>query len=427
MEKTSRYTHLTLEERRIILSGITNGSTKATIAQIIGKDKSTIGKEIKAHRILVKKCPLPLECTAYRKCIYDRQCTLDCPGYMPFRCWRRDHSPGASNGCSERSKCRFDKYEYNPEKAQAVYRETLVDSRAGVNLTFTEAKTMADIIGPLLRQGLSPYQILQTHPELGICEKTLYNYIESEVFHEMAGITSMDLRRKVSRKPRKSAKTSYKKRQDRHYLQGRTYQDYRSYLAENPDAFVTQMDTVYNDESSGPFIQTFKFVRAGLIFALLHEEKTASAILSGVCLLEEILTPSLFRKYVHVLLTDRGSEFAAAQAMETASDGTRRTRVFFCDPMQSGQKGTLENKHIELRYILPKQTNLRELGLTSQEDLNLVLSHVNSAPVKSLDGKSPMELTAFLYPDLYEKLLDYGIRKIERDGIILKPYLLKTR
>lgn len=67
MEKTSRYTHLTLEERRIILSGITNGSTKATIAQIIGKDKSTIGKEIKAHRILVKKCPLPLECTAYRK------------------------------------------------------------------------------------------------------------------------------------------------------------------------------------------------------------------------------------------------------------------------------------------------------------------------------------------------------------------------
>lgn len=286
---------------------------------------------------------------------------------------------------------------------------------------------MADIIGPLLRQGLSPYQILQTHPELGVCEKTLYNYIESEVFHEVAGITAMDLRRQVSRKPRKSVKTTYKKRQDRQYLQGRTYQDYRSYLAENPDAFVTQMDTVYNDESRGPFIQTFKFVQAGLLFALLHQEKTAFAMLSGVCFLEEILSPSLFRKYVHVLLTDRGSEFTAAQAMETASDGTRRTRVFFCDPMQSGQKGTLENKHIELRYILPKQTDLRGLGLNGQDDLNLVLSHVNSAPVKSLNGKSPMELTAFLYPNLYKKLLGYGIRKIERDSIILKPYLLKTR
>ncbi len=427
MENSNAYSHLTLEERRIILKGITNGSTKTAIAQTIGKDKSTIGKEIRAHRILVKKCHLPLECSAYRKCAFDRQCTPDCPGYIPFRCSRRDRSPGACNGCPNRSRCRFDKYEYNPEKAQALYRETLVDSRAGVNLTSTEAKTMADTIGPLLRQGLSPYQILQAHPELGVCEKTIYNYIESDVFHEVAGITVMDLRRKVSRRPPKSKAATYKKRQDRRYLQGRTYRDYNAYLAENPDAFVTQMDTVYNDESDGPFIQTFKFVKAGLLFALLQEEKTASAMLSGVSLLEEILGPRLFRKYAHVLLTDRGSEFSAAQAMETAADGSRRTRVFFCDPMQSGQKGTLENKHIELRYILPKQTDLRGLGLVNQDALNLVLSHVNSAPVESLGGKSPLELTAFLYPDLYEKLLAFGIRKIESDSVILKPYLLKNR
>lgn len=427
MENTNAYSHLTLEERRIILKGIINGSTKAAIAQTIGKDKSTIGKEIKAHRVLVKKCPLPLECSAYKKCTFDRQCKTDCPDYTPFRCSRRDRSPGACNGCSNRSRCRFDKYEYNPENAQAVYRETLVDSRAGVNLTSKEAKAMADIIGPLLHQGLSPYQILQAHPELGVCEKTIYNYIESDVFHEVAGITVMDLRRKVSRKLPKSKATIYKKRQDRRYLQGRTYKDYNAYLAENPDVFVTQMDTVYNDESRGPFIQTFKFVKAGLLFALLHEEKTASAMLSGVCLLEEILESQLFQKYVHVLLTDRGSEFSAAQDMETAADGSRRTRVFFCDPMQSGQKGTLENKHVELRYILPKQTNLWSLGLVDQNALNLVLSHVNSAPVESLGGKSPLELTAFLYPDLYEKLLAFGIQKIESDSVILKPYLLKNR
>lgn len=427
MENTNAYSHLTLEERRIILKGITNGSTKTAIAQTIGKDKSTIGKEIKAHRVLVKKCPLPLECSSYRKCAFDRQCTLDCPDYTPFRCSRRDRSPGACNGCSNRNKCRFDKYEYNPEKAQAVYRETLTDSRAGVNLTSSEAKAMANIIGPLLQQGLSPYQILQAHPELGVCEKTIYNYIESDVFHEVAGITVMDLRRQVSRKLPKSKAVTYKKRQDRRYLQGRTYRDYNTYLAENPDVFVTQMDTVYNDESHGPFIQTFKFVKAGLLFAFLQEEKTASAMLAGVTLLEEVLGPQLFRKYVHVLLTDRGSEFSAAQAMETAADGSRRTRVFFCDPMQSGQKGTLENNHIELRYILPKQTDLRGLGLVDQDALNLVLSHVDSAPVESLGGKSPLELTAFLYPDLYEKLLAFGIRKIESDSVILKPYLLKNR
>jgi len=78
------------------------------------------------------------------------------------------------------------------------YRTTLVDSREGVNLTVQEARVIADVVAPLLKQGQSPYQILAAHPELNISEKTLYNYIENEVFHEIAGITVMDLRRQVS-------------------------------------------------------------------------------------------------------------------------------------------------------------------------------------------------------------------------------------
>lgn len=425
MNNTNAFSHLTLEERRIILAGITNGSTKTAIAQTIGKDKSTVGKEIRLHRALTHKCKMPLECNHYRKCPFERQCTPDCPEYEPFRCSRRDRTPGACNGCSNWSRCRFDKYQYCPEDAQMDYLSTLVDSREGVNLTSSEAKAMASIIKPLLAQGQSPFQIVTNHPELGISEKTLYNYIENGVFHEIAGITVMDLRRQVSRKISGKKSKGYKKRADRKYLKGRTYKDYKDYMAENPDVFVTQMDTVYNDETSGPFIQTFKFVNAGVLFAVYHEAKTAQAMKDGVDLLESVLGTELFRKYVHVLLTDRGSEFTAADAMEAGAGGTRRTRVFFCDPMQSGQKGSLENKHIELRYILPKCTDLRGLGLTGQDALNLALSHVNSAPVEKLGGKSPLDLTDFMYHDLYEKLEVFGLHKIEKDKVILKPYLLK--
>ncbi len=425
MSTSNSFSHLTLEERRIILFGIVNGSSKTAIAQTIGKDKSTVGKEIKLHRALTHKCKMPLECNNYRKCPFNRQCTPDCPEYSPFRCSRRDRTPGACNGCSDWSHCRFDKYQYCPEDAHSDYRSILVDSREGVNLTSQEAKRMADIIKPLLKQGQSPFQIVTNHPELGISEKTLYNYIENDVFHEIAGITVMDLRRQVSRKlPKKKAK-GYKKRADRKFLQGRTYKDYKEYLADNPNVFVTQMDTVYNDESNGPFIQTFKFVNAGILFGIYHQIKTAQAMKDGIDLLEKILGTELFRKYVHILLTDRGSEFTAADVMETGNDGTRRTRVFYCDPMQSGQKGTLENKHIELRYILPKSTDLRALGLTGQDALNIVLSHVNSAPVEMLGGKSPLELSDFMYHDLFEKLDAFGIHKIEKDKVILKPYLLK--
>lgn len=96
------------------------------------------------------------------------------------------------------SRCRFNKFRYSPEDAHLDYRSTLVDARRGVNLTVQEAISMASLIAPLLRQGLSPYQILAIHPELNISEKTLYNYIESGVFREIAGITSLGLRRQVS-------------------------------------------------------------------------------------------------------------------------------------------------------------------------------------------------------------------------------------
>jgi hypothetical protein len=163
----------------------------------------------------------------------------------------------------------------------------------------------------------------------------------------------------------------------------------------------------------------------GLCIPLAYR-RTAQAMKEGVDLLEEALGEEVFRKYVHILLTDRGAEFSAADAMETGADGSRRTRVFYCDPMQSGQKGSLENKHVELRYILPKATDLKGLGLVDQDALNLAVSHVDSAPVEKLGGRSPLDVANFMYPELYEKLVEFGIRNIEKDKVILKSYLLKS-
>ena len=417
--------HLTLQERHIIRVGIDNGSTCAAIAKTLGKDNSTISKEIKKHRILKYRFGLALECNNYRHCKHGRNCTIDCVDFVQFKCTRRDRSPGACNGCSEYRSCRFNKYSYEPETAQSEYKDVLVESRVGVNLTENEAKDMAALVAPLIKQGQSPYTILTNHPELSICEKTLYNYIEHGVFSDINGIGIMDLRRAVSRKITKAASNKYKKREDRKFLNGRRYSDYQEYMELNPDTSVVQMDTVYNNESTGPFIQTFKILNLSLLIAFLHESKTASNMVSGVDLLEEILGKELFDKYVQIILTDRGGEFSTPDEMERRPIGTMRTRVFYCDPMRSNQKGSLENKHLELRYICPKKTDLYALGLTSQDKLNRVLSHVNSAPCKKLFGKSPLQFTELLAPDVYERLVQAGIRQIPADEVTLKPYLLK--
>ena len=59
-----------------------------------------------------------------------------------------------------------------------------------------------------------------------------------------------------------------------------------------------------------------------------------------------------FEKEVNVILTDRGSEFILTDEAELREDGSRRTRIFYCDAMASWQKGSLEKfVSVELIYI----------------------------------------------------------------------------
>lgn len=54
-----------------------------------------------------------------------------------------------------------------------------------------------------------------------------------------------------------------------------------------------------------------------------------------------------------------------------------------------------------------------------------MVSHINSQSKEILKGKSPLEMMEFMNTELYQRFIDYGIEKIDRDKIILKPYLLK--
>lgn len=423
MSSNNKNLHLTVQERIIIEKGIENGSTKAAIALTIGKDKSTVGKEIKKHRELVHKSSYKINCANMKNCSHNHVCD-NCADFKPFTCNRRDRSPGACNGCSKYTHCRYDKYRYKADFSHKKYREDLVDSRTGINMSYEECKAMADIIVPLIKAGHSPYHIVTNHPELNISEKTLYNYIENGIFREF-GLLDIDLRIKTKRKITKRASNKYKKREDKKYLNGRTYDDFINYTAENKNLSVVEMDTVYNNGSTGPFMQTFKFLDYSFMFIVYQEEKTAKSMVEGVDLLEKILGEDLFSEEVAIIKTDRGSEFCDAEGFEKEENESRRTRIFYCDPMASGQKGSLENNHKEIRYICPKENDLKDLGLNSQEKANLIVSHINSQSKEHLKGKSPLEVMEFMNPALYQKFKDFGIEKINKDNIVLKPYLLK--
>ena len=164
--------HLTLEQRKSIQDGIENELTKVQIAKNIGKDPTTVGKEIKNRRKLKPRNPFnnPITCTKFKQCGI---CHGKCAEYEEIKCLRRDRKVGACNLCPDISKCKLDKYFYYAKQAHESYLYTLSDAREGINLTTKEMFEIIDIIKPLLKKGQSVYQIVKNHPELNLSVKSL--------------------------------------------------------------------------------------------------------------------------------------------------------------------------------------------------------------------------------------------------------------
>lgn len=411
-------THLTLQDRQIIQKGIESRSSKTAIAQTIGKDPTTIAKEIRKHRNLKRRNAFNQKhiCIHLKEC---HGCKRKCSRYVEQTCSKRDRSPGACNKCPDIPKCRLDKYFYNANDAHEQYRLELVSSREGINLTADKRDEIANIIVPLINQGQSIYQILSTHKEINLSEKTIYNYIDMGVFKKY-GLINLSLKEKVNRK---QFKNKYKKRKEPANYTGRKYKDYLTFVKDNPNALTVEMDTVMNSVS-GPYIQTFIFPNTSFMIGFLHKEKTCDSMSKTLDNLQELLGDENYNKLFSLILTDRGSEFEKHQLFEINIDtGELRSNIFYCDPMNSSQKPHVENNHNYIRDILPNGINLSFL---TQEKLDLMFSHINSVPRECYAGKTPYEMFEFFYDkdNLIANL--FNIQKIKRDEVVLKPYLLKN-
>jgi len=315
-------------------------------------------------------------------------------------------------------KCHMDKYFYHAASAHEKYRQMLVDCRQGYNLTPDEREAVGNIVAPLLKQGQSVHQILSAHPEIAQCERTLYTYIENSVFKEF-GVDNFSLKEQVNRRlPKK-----YKKRKTVANFEGRKYADFLAFRAANPETPVTQMDTVYNSPS-GPYLQTYLFEKTAFMIGFIHKDKTNDSMSSTLNLLQDRLGDELFAKLFPLILTDRGSEFEKYQLFELDNNGKSRLSMFYCDPMQSCQKPHVENNHNFIRDIIPNSYPLDSL---TQTDIDLMFSHINSTPRRSLGDKTPFEFFEFLYGEAPARLLN--IHAVNRDDVVLKPYLIfaKTR
>ena len=104
-----------------------------SIAATFGKEKSTIGKEIKAHRKHSYFCSFDPTCANKDRYKHHYVCK-DCADLVVFKYKRRDRSPCACDGCPKYQYCRFDKFTYSADIANKEYMAVLIKSREGINM-----------------------------------------------------------------------------------------------------------------------------------------------------------------------------------------------------------------------------------------------------------------------------------------------------
>ena len=240
----------------------------------------------------------------------------------------------------------------------------------------------------------------------------MYNYLSKNCF----SVGPLDLPRKVRMKKRKQRKTEIKSTNAR---TNRTYEDFQKYIEQHPELPIVEMDTV-EGKKGGRVLLTLLFRNSRLMLAFLMYEKTQKEVLRIFNMIESDLGNELFEKTFPIILTDNGTEFGNPMALEFNPEGIGRTRIFYCNPRASYQKGMIEKNHEFIRYVLPKGSSFDELF---QTDIDLMVNHINSLGRASLNWFAPIDVAKFTMDK--EAIKKLNLKKIQPNEIQLNKNLLK--
>ena len=423
--------HLTLEERNVISNMLSTGNTLTQIAKALDRDLSTIRLEIMKHRIESKyvgvgrtynncihrsKCEYRSTCEKCNKIIKKNVCGKCsvcndlCSHYVADNCVRKYKKPYCCNGCENLNRCRLLKLIYKPSEAQKAYKDTLITSRQGLNITTDELSQLTSLVDRLIKdQHQSVNSVILNNPDVfNISTKTLYKYIDAGVFETR----NIDLSRKVCLHPRKN-KVHHKV--DRHCTINRTYQDFLKFLENTPNVDIVEIDSVEGIKGSSVLLTIF-FRSCSVQLSFKRDTNNARSVQQIFDDIYLTIGHDKFTELFPVILVDNGTEFSNPEAIEnyiyTDSETgefvkVARTKVFYCDPSAPYQKGACERNHEFIRYFIPKGNDLAPY---SQDMINLMMNHINNyiRPEKK-NLKSPASRFMFLYGEDVSTLLHISL------------------
>ena len=185
---------LTYEDRLVIAQLLQENVSFGVIGNKLGKDRTTIAKEIKSipmiRKVVVRDILIihvniavhakPKSCaetvsthqSAY-KCSLCSECTLHCLDFAEDICSVKTKPPYVCNGCSQLSKCTLLKRIYDPSDAHEMAHQSISESRTGILSNEDDIARINGIISPLVKNGQSLHQIYIEHVDEIMCSEKI--------------------------------------------------------------------------------------------------------------------------------------------------------------------------------------------------------------------------------------------------------------
>lgn len=372
-----QWKHLTLEQRKVISSGISHENKLKEIGKSLQVDPTSISKEVKRNRIEISTG-------------------------LNNDCKRTQRWPYVCTGCSKKynNNCPFTKYKYDANKAQQKADINLVNSRRGIDVDDEEFKQLDTIIKNGIDENKSIYQIkIENNDIIKKSISTLYGYINKGYLTTK----KIDLPYAVAYKKRKHNKKYEYSENNKIDRTGHTYLDYLAFIHKHPGVYVWQLDFLGAIKTDNNNILTF--ILPNLQFTLLNiiKNPNSSKVVEFFDDLEEKLGIDTFKVLIPVILTDRDPNFSDIEGIcFSKKTGEERCKIFFCDPYVSNQKPNVENMNKQIRLFFPKGKSVDKY---SKNDIKTINKAIINKPLRSLDGNTPREAFIKIFDeDIFNKL-----------------------
>jgi IS30 family transposase len=332
--------HLSYSERKIIERQLREKVSKAEIARLLRRDKSTIKREIKRGTVL-----------QFKRNAYESK-KNDAPKKIEY--WVYFADVGQRVHEKNRQRC--------GAKNKAIICQEMVKYVEAEILS--EKKWSPDAaIGNAIAQGLFKETFTT---------KTFYNWIDDC----LVGVKNIDLLLKTRRRPNRP-------RRERKKKLGRSIEERPASVEGREEFGHWEGDGIVGKGQKG-FLISLVERKTGIGLLINVGDKKDDKIVAVLDMLEKQYG-SDFSTIFKSITFDNGGEFAASAEMER--DG--RTMVYYAHPFSSYERGTNENWNGIVRRFIPKGSSFE--GLTD-DGVKRIAYYINTLPRKRFGYKTPLQM-----------------------------------